>query len=90
MITSAGEIVAWIIGWDLILELAVGSAVVSTSWSKYLHETLAQLGLEVPTQFSLGGAFTFDWGALLLVVVLTALLALGRVRTEQESTPAGD
>ncbi|MGD9987191.1 amino acid permease [Pseudonocardia sp.] len=72
-----GEIVAWIIGWDLILELAVGSAVVSKSWSKYLNQTFEQFGLDVPTQFSLGGSFTLDWGALLLVVVLTTLLALG-------------
>lgn len=72
-----GELVAWIIGWDLVLEFAVGSAVVSKAWSKYLHQVLSVMGLDVPTSFSLGGFFAFDWGALLLVVVLATLLAIG-------------
>src|SRR6478735_218381 len=49
-----GELVAWIIGWDLVLELAVGSAVVAKSWSEYLNQTFAQFGADVPTQFHLG------------------------------------
>lgn len=72
-----GELVAWIIGWDLVLEFAVGSAVVSKAWSKYLNQVLSVFGLEVPTSFSLGGFFAFDWGALLLVLVLGTLLAIG-------------
>jgi APA family basic amino acid/polyamine antiporter len=72
-----GELVAWTIGWDLVLEFAVGSAVVAKSWSKYLHTVLGTMGLDVPTSVSLGGFFTFDWGALLLVAILTTLLALG-------------
>src|SRR3954468_3934317 len=36
-----GELVAWIIGWDLVLEFAVGSAVVSKAWSKYLHQVFS-------------------------------------------------
>jgi APA family basic amino acid/polyamine antiporter len=72
-----GELIAWIIGWDLVLEFAVGSAVVSKAWSKYLHQVLGVIGLDVPTSFSLGGFFAFDWGALLLVAVLATLLALG-------------
>jgi APA family basic amino acid/polyamine antiporter len=72
-----GELVAWTIGWDLVLEFAVGSAVVSKAWSKYLHEVLGVIGLDVPTSFSLGGFFALDWGALLLVVVLATLLARG-------------
>ena len=72
-----GELIAWIIGWDLVLEFAVGSAVVSKSWSKYLHEVLVLVGLDVPTSVPLGGFFAFDWGALLLVAVLGTLLALG-------------
>ncbi|MCE0768276.1 amino acid permease [Pseudonocardia kujensis] len=72
-----GELIAWIIGWDLVLEFAVGSAVVSKAWSKYLHQVLSVMGLDVPTSFSLGGFFAFDWGALLLVAVLATLLAIG-------------
>ncbi|MCE3550166.1 amino acid permease [Pseudonocardia sp. RS11V-5] len=72
-----GELIAWIIGWDLILEFAVGAAVVSKAWSKYLHQVLNVFGLNVPTSFSLGGFFAFDWGALVLVAVLATLLAIG-------------
>ncbi|GJF07042.1 amino acid permease [Pseudonocardia sp. D17] len=71
-----GELIAWIIGWDLILELAVGSAVVAKSWSKYLNQVLGQIGVDLPTQLPMG-PLAFDWGALLLVAVLTTLLALG-------------
>jgi Amino acid transporters len=71
-----GEFVAWIIGWDLVLEFAVGSAVVSKGWSEYLQTVFAQFGAEVPTSVPLGPV-TFDWGALLLIVALTVLLVLG-------------
>ncbi|GAA4540268.1 amino acid permease [Pseudonocardia xishanensis] len=72
-----GEFIAWIIGWDLVLEFAVGSAVVSKGWSQYLGQVLALVGLDVSTALPLGDFFTFDWGALLLVAVLTTLLAVG-------------
>jgi len=72
-----GEFVAWIIGWDLVLEFAVGSAAVSTGWSEYLQTVLAYIfGDGVKTTFALGG-LTVNWGALLLVTVLTVLLAVG-------------
>ena len=67
-----GEFVAWIIGWDLILEFAVGAAVVAKGWSSYLA-----------TVFGFSGATTrlgfidFDWGALLIIGVVTTLLAVG-------------
>jgi basic amino acid/polyamine antiporter, APA family len=71
-----GEFIAWIIGWDLVLEFAVGSAVVSKGWSEYLRTVFGQFGMDVPTTIPLG-PLQFDWGALLLIVVLTALLVLG-------------
>ncbi|MFI7675293.1 amino acid permease [Actinophytocola sp. NPDC049390] len=72
-----GEFVAWIIGWDLVLEFAVGSAAVATGWSEYLRTVLAYMfGDGVTTSFDVGGV-TVNWGALLLVVVLTFLLAAG-------------
>jgi amino acid transporter len=40
-----GELLAWIIGWDLVLEYAVGAATVSVSWSKYLVRLLDHFGL---------------------------------------------
>jgi len=72
-----GEFVAWIIGWDLVLEFAVGSAAVATGWSEYLKTVLTYMfGDGVTTTFDVGSV-TVNWGALLLVAVLTFLLAAG-------------
>ena len=43
-----GEAVAWIIGWDLILEYAVGNIAVAISWAAYFRQLLLGLGLEIP------------------------------------------
>jgi APA family basic amino acid/polyamine antiporter len=67
-----GEVVAWIIGWDLILEFAVGAAVVSKAWSNYLGTVFGFSGGTARL-----GAVTLDWGALLIIGVLTVLLAMG-------------
>ncbi|GAB3909592.1 amino acid permease [Kibdelosporangium lantanae] len=72
-----GELVAWIIGWDLVLEFAVGAAAVSKGWSAYLQVVLGYIfGDGVSTIAHIGG-FEVDWGALLLVVVLATLLTFG-------------
>jgi APA family basic amino acid/polyamine antiporter len=71
-----GEFIAWIIGWDLVLEFAVASAVVGKGWSVYLETVFSQFGADVPTTVTIGG-IDFDWGVVLLIAVLTTLLALG-------------
>jgi APA family basic amino acid/polyamine antiporter len=71
-----GEFVAWVIGWDLILEFAVSVAAVGKGWSSYLQEVLDMAGIPVRTVFGLGPV-QFDAGAVLLLVVLTTLLAVG-------------
>ncbi len=45
---TLGEIVAWIIGWDLIIEYAIGNVAVAISWSGYFQQLLTGLGLEIP------------------------------------------
>ncbi|MCG8916143.1 amino acid permease [Actinokineospora sp. PR83] len=76
-----GEFVAWIIGWDLILELAVGSAAVAKGWSTYLNTVMGYLFGFDPDRTNATvldlGPITVDWGALLLVGVIVALLAVG-------------
>ncbi len=47
---TMGELLAWIIGWDLVLEYAVGAATVSISWSAYVVSFLHDLGIELPAQ----------------------------------------
>jgi basic amino acid/polyamine antiporter, APA family len=72
-----GEFLAWIIGWDLVLEFAVGSAAVATGWSEYLRTVLAYVfGDGVRTTFEVGG-LTVNWGALALIILLTVVLAVG-------------
>src|SRR3954469_7415533 len=49
---TMGEFVAWIIGWDLVLEYAVGAATVAIAWSEYFNKFLDFFGLNVPYQWS--------------------------------------
>ena len=49
---TMGEFVAWIIGWDLILEYAVGAATVAIAWSEYFNRVLDWFGLRIPYQWS--------------------------------------
>src|SRR5207244_2018142 len=49
---TMGELVAWIIGWDLVLEYAVAAAVVATAWSEYANRVLEWFGLRIPFQWS--------------------------------------
>src|SRR5579864_9071153 len=49
--TTMGELVAWIIGWDLVLEYAVGAATVAIAWSEYFNKILEYVGLHVPYQW---------------------------------------
>ena len=72
-----GEFAAWVIGWDLVLELAVGAAAVAKGWSIYLQTILGYLfGTGAKTTTQVGGV-TLDWGALALVTVLATVLVLG-------------
>ncbi len=67
-----GEFVAWIIGWDLILEFSVGAAVVAKGWSSYLGTVFGFSGGVVHI-----GPMDIDWGALLIVAAVSTLLAVG-------------
>src|SRR5262245_11554399 len=49
---TMGELVAWIIGWDLVLEYAIGAATVGIAWSEYLNKLLEYVGMRVPYQWS--------------------------------------
>ncbi|MEV6070144.1 amino acid permease [Nocardia sp. NPDC052001] len=78
-----GEIVAWIIGWDLILEFALGTSVVAKGWSQYLGVVMG--GRQPIWHF---GSIKFDWGAVLLIAVLAVLLALGTKLSSRVSAVA--
>jgi APA family basic amino acid/polyamine antiporter len=72
---SLGELVAWIIGWDLLLELMLGASVVAQGWSQYATLLLDKLGFTVPASLAPGSHF--DLLAFILVVALTALISIG-------------
>ena len=48
---TMGEFVAWIIGWDLVLEYAIGAATVAIAWSEYFNKVLELVGLHIPYQW---------------------------------------
>jgi amino acid transporter len=66
--TTLGELLAWIIGWDLVLEYAVGAATVANGWSGYFQSVLVKLGIAVPMVVS-GAPHKYDQGHLLPNVV---------------------
>lgn len=76
---TLGELPAWIIGWDLVLELALGCAVVSVGWSGYIRSLMDNWGWQLPTALSgsTDTTFHFDLLAFLLVLVLTGILVAG-------------
>ncbi|GGZ26074.1 amino acid permease [Streptomyces poonensis] len=77
---SLGELPAWIIGWDLVLEFALGTAVVAVGWSGYIQSLLANAGWEMPDALAgrdAADGFGFDILAAALVLVLTGILVLG-------------
>jgi basic amino acid/polyamine antiporter, APA family len=73
---TIGEFPAWIIGWDLILELALGAAVVAVGWSGYAQSLLDSMGLHLPSTIA-GENATFNIPAMLIVLAVTTLLVLG-------------
>jgi APA family basic amino acid/polyamine antiporter len=72
---TLGELVAWIIGWDLLLELMLGASVVAQGWSQYAELFLSQLGFTWPE--SVGPGSSFDLLAFLLVALITLLVSAG-------------
>src|SRR5687768_10236237 len=57
--TTMGELFAWIIGWDLILEYAVGAATVANGWSSYFQNILSKLNLDLPAYLA-GPPYVYD------------------------------
>ncbi|HET9425209.1 MAG TPA: amino acid permease [Gemmatimonadaceae bacterium] len=48
---TMGELIAWIIGWDLVLEYAVGAATVAIAWSEYFNKVLEYMGMSIPWEW---------------------------------------
>ncbi|PWU00408.1 MAG: amino acid transporter [Terriglobia bacterium] len=87
--TTLGEWLAWIIGWDLVLEYAVGASTVSISWSAYVVSILHDFGIDLPAQL-VAGPFEdlklpdgrlihgmFNLPAVIIIFLISALLIIG-------------
>lgn len=85
---TMGEFVAWIIGWDLVLEYAVGAATVSISWSRYLGKFLGGYGIHIDDAYMLspfeGGVINIP--AVLIVMIMSLILMRG---TKESATVNG-
>ncbi|MDX6739714.1 amino acid permease [Actinocorallia sp. A-T 12471] len=73
---TLGELPAWIIGWDLILEMALGAAVVAVGWSGYFTSLLETLGIDLPPTFA-GEDARFNIPAVCIVALVTFILVAG-------------
>jgi APA family basic amino acid/polyamine antiporter len=81
---TMGELVAWIIGWDLILEYAVGAATVAIAWSEYFNRVLGYFGMGIPYQWRHSPFESMDGvqgimniPAVIILALLSALLIRG-------------
>jgi APA family basic amino acid/polyamine antiporter len=83
---TMGELVAWIIGWDLVLEYAVGAATVAIAWSEYANRVLEWFGMRIPYQWTHspfdavaadGAQGIMNLPAVFILALLSALLIRG-------------
>jgi APA family basic amino acid/polyamine antiporter len=76
---SLGEFIAWLIGWDLILEFTLGAATVAKGWSGYFVSVFELIGITLPPGLyaAEGEGFSHDFIALLVVALVTTILVLG-------------
>ena len=78
---TMGELLAWIIGWDLVLEYAVGAATVSVSWSSYVVKLLHMYGITLPESLTHcpwdTPAGIINLPAVLIIIAVSCLLMIG-------------
>jgi APA family basic amino acid/polyamine antiporter len=75
---TLGEIVAWMIGWDLILEYAVGSMAVAIGWSGYMQQLMAGFGIQLPVAIAAAPPVgIINLPAMIVVLGIMVLLVIG-------------
>ena len=85
---TMGELVAWIIGWDLVLEYTVAAITVAISWSQYFVKFLADMGINLPMELT---ACSWDGGVINLPAALIVVcMSLFLIRGTRESSLIND
>src|SRR5947207_12055507 len=81
---TLGELVAWIIGWDLILEYAFGAATVAVGWSGHLRAFLRDIGMNMPAMptsnfvlFGIQVHLKYDYIGFIIIAVITTIRVIG-------------
>ncbi|MGQ0827024.1 MAG: amino acid permease [Bacteroidota bacterium] len=91
---TMGEFIAWIIGWDLVLEYALGAATVGIAWSEYLNKLLEYVGMRIPYEWShspfekltdAAGVVTAHGMMNIPALIIIFLLSLLLIKGTQES-----
>jgi basic amino acid/polyamine antiporter, APA family len=86
---TVGELFAWIIGWDLILEYALSVSTVAVGWSGYFVSLSRDLGITIPAALAAppgAGAGVFNMPAAVIVVLVSALLVIGIKQSADTNT----
>lgn len=88
---SMGTLIAWIIGWDLLVEYLFGAANVANGWSGYFTDILHQIGIDIPHALTTapvgsGSPGIINLPAVVLILVLTGLLLFGVSETAKTTT----
>jgi APA family basic amino acid/polyamine antiporter len=82
---TVGQIFAWIIGWDLILEYALSTATVAVGWSGYFVSLMNDIGIHVPASLA-GPPGPINLPALVIVLLVSALLVTGIKQSADTNT----
>src|SRR5678810_1385098 len=94
---TMGELMAWIIGWDLVLEYALSTATVAVGWSGYFTSLLADAGMHIPAALSAAPGETvaignttvagvFNLPAAMIVALVASLLVIGSRQSANANT----
>ncbi|MFT4147335.1 MAG: amino acid permease [Micrococcaceae bacterium] len=83
--TTMGELLAWIIGWDLILELLTAASVIANYWGIYLSNVFEIFGINIPSSIHFGG-LELTWGPFIIVTIFTFLLVKGTKLSSRVNT----
>lgn len=82
---SLGELVAWVIGWNILLEMFMSSAIILKYWSIYLNSTFRLIGIDIHANLQVGSV-SIDWAVFFGALLFTILLIRGTKLSAKAAT----